>query len=142
MSCLLFAQGRIGKIQQKSLNNSLSVLEFTVASNTGDKDKEGNYRTEWTTFEVWGNRSDALFKILHVGDIVSVIAKKVTNKSTNSDGKERYFVSYRVDKVDVLYHKKSTEAPVQKKEEVIENDLGQDTMLPPVMEMPNNDLPF
>lgn len=141
MSCVLIAQGRVGKIQQRSLNNGASVLDFSVASRTGFKDKEGNPKTEWTDFEAWGKHGEALFKVIHVGDIVSVMADKVSNKSTDKEGKTRYFTSYRVSRLDVLSFKKSP-ADKAADDAPTEAETGEKVDAPPVIEFPKDDIPF
>lgn len=141
MSCVLIAQGRVGKIQQRSLNNGANVLEFSVASRTAFKDKEGNYKTEWTEFEAWGKHGEALFKVIHVGDIVSVMADKVSNKSTDKEGKTRYFTSYRVSRLDVLSFKKNS-ADKPSDDAPAESETGEKVDAPPVIEFPKDDIPF
>ena len=123
MSCILTAIGRIGKIEQKTLPSGSVVTNFAVASNTGEKDKDGQYRTEWTNFEAWNKRAETIHNIAHVGDLVCVRAKKSTTKSTSKDGKNRYFTAFRVVDFEVIMFKKRDNDNADTKEEEVPEDI-------------------
>lgn len=96
MSCLLIAQGRIGKFDKKVSANNVTILKISVASSNEEKDKEGKPKTEWTEFTAMGKQADAIFNFAKKGDMVSVIARKSTNKITGQDGTNRYFTNYNI----------------------------------------------
>ena len=96
MSCLLSAQGRIGKFDKKISANNVTILKISVASSNEEKDKEGKPKTEWTEFTAMGKQADAIFNFARKGDMVSVIARKSTNKITGQDGTNRYFTNYNI----------------------------------------------
>ena len=97
MSCLLFLQGRIGKIEKKLVKNDLTIVTISIASNNPeDKNKDGSVKTEWTDVTAVGKRADAIFNYSKKGDIVSVIARKTTNKVSDGNGGNRYFTNYYI----------------------------------------------
>ena len=98
MSCLLFAQGRIGKIEEKKTLKGTPYVVFSVASSNGEKDNDkGEYKTEWTDFTAWGKKSEYILNYAKVGSIVSVIAIKSSTKYEDKDsGKKHIYVDYRV----------------------------------------------
>lgn len=122
MSCLLFAQGRIGKIEKTSTSNGNPWVKFSVASSNGRKDKDGNMKTEWTDFNAFGKRADFISEHVQKGDLVSVVATKDTFKSNGKDGKTRYFTNYNVCEDTTAFqilHKSDT--MIQKEMKIAEN---------------------
>lgn len=94
MSCILMLNGRIGKIEKNLTKNGITVVKVSIASSNDEKDKDNNYKTEWTDITAYGKKAEYIYNYSHKGDIVSVIARKQTEKVTDANGNNRYFTNY------------------------------------------------
>ena len=61
MSCILIAQGRIGNVKKVLTSTGITIVNLSVASDNAEKDKDGQFKTEWTDFEAFGKRADGIF---------------------------------------------------------------------------------
>ena len=108
MSCILMAQGRIGNVKKVLTQNNITIVTLSVASDNAEKDKNGEFKTEWTDFEAFGKRADGIFNYFHKGDMVNITAKKSTSKVTDAEGKNRYYTHYKIETIEMLSRKKTT----------------------------------
>ncbi len=77
---LRFTQGK-----QAVLRLRLATTESYV-----DRNKERQQRTEWHTITVWGNRAEALNKILAKGRTICVEGRIQTRSWDDKEGNKRY----------------------------------------------------
>lgn len=80
-----------------------SVLTLRVATSEryGNKKGERQERTEWHTVIVWGNRAEALSKILHKGDR-AYYEGRLQTREWEKDGQKRYKTEIVCDHVLLL----------------------------------------
>ena len=120
MSCILIAQGRIGNVKKVLTSTGVTIVNLSVASDNAEKDKDGQFKTEWTDFEAFGKRADGIFNYFHKGDMVCIYAKKSTTKAVDHEGKTRYYTHYKIENIEMLSRNKKT-AEVASESEVTEN---------------------
>ena len=137
MSCILIAQGRIGNVKKVLTQNNITIITLSVASDNAEKDKNGEFKTEWTDFEAFGKRADGIFNYFHKGDMVNIVAKKSTSKVPDSEGKNRYYTHYKIESIEMLSRKKvadtseSSEAP-ESIENVNEEEIETEEAIPDI----------
>ncbi len=76
--------GRLGADAQVKLVNNKTLLEASVAVNTG---YGNNKKTTWYKIKVWGNRADTLAPMLLKGTAVAGSGELSTNEWDGNDGK-------------------------------------------------------
>jgi single-strand DNA-binding protein len=64
-------------------------LRLATTERFGNKGSERQERTEWHTVIVWGNRAEALHKILHKGRMIYVEGRLQTRQWEDKDGSKR-----------------------------------------------------
>lgn len=76
----------------KYTQTSQAVLKLRLATSDSYMNKAGErqQRTEWHTVIVWGNRAEALNKILSKGRTIGVEGRIQTRSWEDKDGKKRY----------------------------------------------------
>jgi single-strand DNA-binding protein len=81
-----------------------AVLNIRIATSETylDKDKVRRERTEWHTLTVWGNRGEALAKILKKGARIHVEGSLRTSSYDDRDGNKRYKTEVNVTNVILL----------------------------------------
>jgi single-strand DNA-binding protein len=69
-----------------------AILRLRLATTESyvDKNKQRQDRTEWHTVIVWGNRAEALNKILHKGRSIYVEGRLQTRSWDDKDGNKKY----------------------------------------------------
>lgn len=69
-----------------------AVLNIRLAINESylDKDKQRKQRTEWVSVVVWGNRGEALAKIMRKGSSVMIEGSLRSSSYDDRDGNKRY----------------------------------------------------
>jgi single-strand DNA-binding protein len=69
-----------------------AVLRLRLATTESyvDRNKQRQDRTEWHTVVVWGNRAEALNKILHKGRSIFVEGRLQTRSWDDKDGNKKY----------------------------------------------------
>lgn len=76
----------------KFTQSGQAILRMRLATTESyvNRDKERQERTEWHTVIVWGNRAEALNKILHKGRSICVEGRIQTRSWEDKDGNKRY----------------------------------------------------
>ena len=85
--------GHLGKDPElRTLENGTAVANFSVATNEGYKDKNGEWQdhTEWHNVVAWRDLAERAEKALKKGKLVYLEGKLSTRKYTGTDGVERY----------------------------------------------------
>ncbi len=72
--------------------SSQAVLNFSLATNEGFKNRDGEWqsRTEWHKVTVWGKRAEGLNKILQKGTQLFVEGRLQTRAWEDKQGQKRY----------------------------------------------------
>lgn len=79
-------------------------MTFTIAANSREKDENGKY-VDVPTFvnlTMWGERANALEKLLRKGAMVQVMTTYRQSRSQGEDGKNRYFHNFIVNALEIL----------------------------------------
>ncbi|MEI6411641.1 MAG: single-stranded DNA-binding protein [Bacteroidota bacterium] len=80
-----------GDPEVRHLENGVMVARFSLATNEGYKDKDGNWQnlTEWHNVVVWREQAERAEKQLKKGMMVYVEGKISYRKYTTQEGQER-----------------------------------------------------
>lgn len=91
--------GRLGGEPELKHVGSYSVLEFSVANNTGFGDKQV---TNWFRCTIWGARGEKLQSYLSKGKQVFITGELSLRKYTTNDGVEKMSPDVKVDQLDFI----------------------------------------
>ena len=94
--CFTGALGRDAEI--KATPNAM-LLKFTVASNTGWKDKKV---TTWLNCTIWGKQAESLEQYLKKGTKVFVTGEFEAREYEKKDGGKGLSLDVRVDRIELL----------------------------------------
>ena len=89
----VFLSGNIGQVPQiKYTQSGFAILEFSVATRKGVKNKEGKWedKTTWHNIKVLGKRAEALSKYLDQGSKVVIEGEIEVETWEKSDGSKGY----------------------------------------------------
>lgn len=103
----LFIEGRLTK--NPYVNEKGTVCMFTLAQDTGYKDKQGNKITNFVSLKCFGNLVKVIEDYCFKGDLISVEAHAIT-ENNNGD----YSTALIVDNMHFLAKVKEKEEPVKK----------------------------
>ena len=93
----------------KTLDSGVEVASFSLATNEGYKDKDGNWvdRTEWHRCVAW--RGQAKYAgFLKKGYLINIEGKLQTRKYTTNEGEERTVTEVIVTNIQNLTKKESS----------------------------------
>ncbi len=97
--------GRLGKEPEvRSLDNGVSVANFTMATSETYKDRttgEKRESTEWHNIVLWRGLAEVTQKYLHKGDLV-YIEGKLRTRSWEKEGVTRYTTEIVADNMTML----------------------------------------
>ena len=81
-----------GDPEKKSLESGVSIANFSVATNEGYKNKEGEEvsKTEWHRIVVWNKAADIVKQHVKKGDALYVEGKISTNTWDDKEGNKQY----------------------------------------------------
>lgn len=92
--------GHLGKDAEVSfLPNGTPVAKFSMAVNTGFKDKKV---VSWYAITLWGKQAESLKQYLTKGKTVNVMGELSIRNYTTKDGKHGTSADVRVDKIFLL----------------------------------------
>lgn len=94
--CFTGALGRDSEI--KATPNAM-LLKFTVASNTGRKDKKV---TTWLNCTLWGRQAESLEQYLKKGTKVFISGEFEAREYGKKDGSKGMSLDVRVDRIELL----------------------------------------
>ena len=103
----LILEGRLTK--DPYVNDKGSVCMFTLAQDTGYKDKQGNKITNFVSLKCFGNLVKVIEDYCFKGDLISVEAH-ATTENNNGD----YSMALIVDNMHFLAKVQEKEEPVKK----------------------------
>lgn len=95
----------------KYTQSDKAVMTLSLATGESWKDKESGERvekTEWHRIVLWGDRAEALAKILRKGMMLYIEGRIQTRKWEDNDGRERYTTEIVADDVIFLTPKGSS----------------------------------
>lgn len=126
-----FLVGRVGRDPElKFTNGGTAVLQFSLATDNKYKDKEGTWqkKPEWHRIVVWGNRAEALSKLIAKGDALAVEGQITTRSwEDKNGGGKRYATEIKALDVILLTPRKQG-APEQAQDTGGADDIGDDSL--------------
>jgi single-strand DNA-binding protein len=99
-----------GEAETRTLENGTTVARFSLATNEGYKDKDGNWQnqTEWHNIVAWRDLADRA-KMLKKGSTVYVEGKLSYRKYTDKDGVEKSLTDIVASSFRMLDKKEATD---------------------------------
>ncbi len=133
--------GRLGADPElRTTQGGLSVLNLRLATNESyvDKAKQVQDRVEWHDVVVWGNRAEALAKILAKGDGL-LVEGGLRTSSYEKDGVKRYKTEVHAREVCITAKARAASAP---RDEKSLGDASMGLQRPSRAQVLEADLPF
>ncbi len=91
--------GSLGRDSEIKATPNAMLLKFTVASNTGWKDKKV---TTWLNCTIWGKQAESLEQYLKKGTKVFITGEFEARPYQKKDGTDGLSLDVRVDRVELL----------------------------------------
>ena len=91
--------GALGRDSEIKATPSAMLLKFTVASNTGWKDKKV---TTWLNCTLWGKQAESLEQYLKKGTKVFITGEFEAREYEKKDGGKGMSLDVRVDRIELL----------------------------------------
>ena len=129
--------GNLGKNPEvKYLESKVPVANFTLATNSTWKDKDGSKKehTEWHNIVLWRGLAELAEKYLHKGDKIYLEGKLRTRSWDDKDNVKRYTTEIIGENMTMLSGRRAGEAPPAAPENAPTSASTLDT--------PADDLPF
>jgi single-strand DNA-binding protein len=118
--CFTGALGRDSEI--KATPNAM-LLKFTVASNTGWKDKKV---TTWLNCTLWGRQAESLEQYLKKGTKVFVSGEFEAREYEKKDGSKGVSLDVRVDRIELIGSREKSDNPLASEGFAPADDDGSD----------------
>ena len=96
-------QGRVGTLRTNTVNGTM-VANFSLATDLLYKNREGGgvSETTWHNVVAWASREMPDLRRITKGTPVHVVGRMRSQKSTSTDGTEKYFYEIMAQKVQIL----------------------------------------
>lgn len=91
--------GALGRDSELKATPNAMLLKFTVASNTGRKDKKV---TTWLNCTLWGRQAESLEQYLKKGTKVFISGEFEAREYEKKDGSKGVSLDVRVDRIELL----------------------------------------
>ena len=88
------------------------MCQFNLAVNTGEKDDQGNYISEFHPCTVWNGAAEYLAKYAIKGDLIEVEGR-LRSGSYEKNGQKVYFTDVQANNVSLLSYKKKEQQSQQ-----------------------------
>jgi len=100
----VFLLGHVGMIEPRSLDDGTVVANFSVATNSRWKDKDGvaQESVEWHRCEAWNKLGELAGQLLKKGSAIHLEGRLKTKKWSDDAGAEHYTTSVIVDEFSAL----------------------------------------
>lgn len=131
--------GNLGKDPEvKYLESKVPVANFTLATNSTWKDKDGSKKehTEWHNIVLWRGLAEVAEKYLHKGDKVYIEGKLRTRSWSDKDNVKRYTTEVIAENMTMLSEKRdgNSDSPPTPDANTASGA--------PIADKPSDDLPF
>jgi single-strand DNA-binding protein len=107
--------GNLGKDPEvKYLESKVPVANFTLATNSTWKDKDGSKKehTEWHNIVLWRGLAELSEKYLHKGDKVYIEGRLKTRSWEDKDNVKRYTTEIVAENMTMLSGRKGADSPI------------------------------
>lgn len=109
--------GRLTKdIDLRKTQTNKSVVSFTLAVDSREKDNEGNYKAYFINCVAWNYSAEFLNKYAKKGDMIGVDGRLTTRDYVAQDGKKVYVTEVVVDELQKLTWEKKDESVSQEQD--------------------------
>jgi single-strand DNA-binding protein len=100
----VFLLGHVGMIEPRTLTDGTVVANFTVATNSRWKDKDGvpQESVEWHRCEAWNKLGELAGQLLKKGSAIHLEGRLKTKKWVDDGGVEHHTTSVSVDEFTAL----------------------------------------
>lgn len=88
---------------------SIPCANFSVASDTRKKDKDGEFITNFFRCTAWRGQSETCMKYLHKGDMVSIVGDLVLQTWVDTKGQERANMQVDINDIKFIGGKRANE---------------------------------
>ena len=112
----VFLLGHVGMIELRSLDDGTIVTNFSVATNTRWKDKDGvaQESVEWHRCEAWNKLGELAGQLLRKGSAIHLEGRLRTKRWRDDTGADHYATSVIVDEFSALDgHEEATYSPAR-----------------------------
>ena len=99
--------GALGRDAEFKTTSNAMLLKFTVASNTGWKDKKV---TTWFSCTLWGKQAESLEQYLKKGTKVFVSGEFEAREYEKKDGSKGMSLDVRVDRIELLSKRENADS--------------------------------
>lgn len=85
--------GRLGgQPEIMKFDSGKTKVRFSLATNEGYKDKDGEWQgnTQWFTIDAWGKTADYVSRVLKKGQEIVVEGRLVNSSYETKDGEKKY----------------------------------------------------
>ena len=109
----VFLLGHVGMIEARSLDDGTVVANFSVATNTRWKDKDGvaQESVEWHRCEAWNKLGELAGQLLRKGSAIHLEGRLKTKKWSDDTGVDHYATSVIVDEFSALDSREEAPSP-------------------------------
>lgn len=101
--------GALGRDAELKATPNAMLLKFTVASNTGWKDKK---ITTWLNCTIWGKQAESLEQYLKKGTKVFITGEFEAREYEKKDGGKGMSLDVRVDRIELLGSREKSDNPL------------------------------
>ena len=136
--------GHVGKDPEvKHLEGGSTVCNFSVATSSSYKDKQGNKKeeTEWHNIVLWRSLAEIAEKYLRKGQLIYIEGKLKTRSWNDKDGNKRYTTEIYGDTFTML-GKKPEDNSLEQEQNTTTQTTKSNKANSPSLEKDNDDLPF
>lgn len=94
--------------------NGIPCVNFSLASDTRNKDADGNNTTNFYRVTAWRKTAEVLEKYLHKGDKIYIEGDLVIRNYKNNNGEDRVAVNITVSDFEFIQTRRNDDAPAAK----------------------------
>ena len=143
--------GRLGAdISEHITQSGKYIIHFPLAVRKSfKKDEKGNYPVNYFQIEVWGALAKTCKEHLSKGQLVSVSGRLDAKSYDDKNGQKRYTTMVVASAVDFLTPKQATmvdanalNSMAADPEEMIQEEMGDESLFRQVMSSDDDDIPF
>lgn len=93
--------------------SGVSCTNFGLASDTRNKDSDGNFITNFYRVSAWRTIGDTCAKYLHKGDRVSILGDLLLRTYTDKNGQERSAMQITLTDIDFINDRRADSSETQ-----------------------------
>lgn len=120
----------------------MTCTNFSLASDTRNKDAEGNMMTNFYRVSAWRGLGDTCAKFLHKGDRVAIMGDLLFRTYKDKNGQERAAMQVTLTDVEFLNDKPRGESAAPTKPQQSQQNAKQQTPTQITAEDDSDELPF